>query len=53
MGNKYTVSAWHYNKHSTLHDGIEHYAGESFLAALWHLAKAKRSGARYVNLEWR
>ena len=54
MGNTWEVQVW---KRSG--DGISqwHYEqfwqGESALAALWHMVKAKRAGYRCVMLTWR
>lgn len=53
MGNTYEVEVWRYSDIVDGYRNEQFWRGESFIAALWNLWKAKREGYGCVRLAWR
>ena len=53
MGSKYEVTIWVYDEVSMTGKEKRFWAGESFIAALWNMRKAKKTGSGCISLLWR
>lgn len=54
MGNTFTIEVWGpFDHRNADYAYAEFWRGDSPLAALWHLIRAKRAGFGCVKLEWR
>lgn len=53
MGNTFEVTYWGKSDFSNGYSDRQLWQGESFIAAIFNLIKAKRAGHACVSLKWR